>query len=199
MDCSLHLAQCAISAVEQSSIGAADFWLIVFSAIVAVSTVVYAFLTWRLVGETKKVRLAQTEPMVSVTHLSNEKGGPFIDLRIKNVGAGPALDITFEVEPEFEYLQGKPLSELHLFRNGLKYLGPGDERRFFLTSLIENRGARAVSRFEVRVTYRGTIGRHKTEGFVIDLSEWDGIGQLGKPYLSEIADSMKSLAKKLGN
>ncbi len=158
--------------------GAADIWLIVFSGIVAFSTVVYAFLTWRLVGETKKVRLAQTEPIVSVTHQPNEKGGPFIDLRIKNVGAGPALDITFEVESEFEYLQGKPLSELHLFRNGLKYLGPGDERRFFLTSLVEERRAEAETLFEVRVSYRGTIGRQKTEGFVIDLSEWDGIGQL---------------------
>ncbi len=158
--------------------GASDVLLMIFSGIVALSTVVYAFLTWRLVGETKKVRLAQTEPMVSVTHHPNEKGGPYIDLRIKNVGAGPALDITFEIEPEFEYLQGKPLSELHLFRTGLKYLGPGDERRFFLTRLEEDRRAEAEKLFEIRVSYRGTFGRQKTVGFVIDLSEWHGIGQL---------------------
>ena len=115
IDVSLHLVRCAILVVEQGNIGTADIWLIMFSGIVAVSTVAYAILTWRLVGETKKVRLAQTEPMVSVTHHPSKKGPEFIDFRIKNVGAGPALDITFEVETEFEYVQGQRLSELRLF------------------------------------------------------------------------------------
>lgn len=176
----------------------ADGWLLIFSGIVAVSTFVYAVLTWRLVSETKRLRVAQTEPMVSVTYHPREESINFIDFRIKNVGAGPALGIEFEVEPDFEYLRGKRLSELNLFQNGLKYLGPGDERRFFLTSLIEDGAEKVEKPFEVRVTYRGTIGGQKTDRYVIDFSELEGILQLGRPPLNEIADSLKDLARRLG-
>jgi len=40
---------------------------LIFSALVAVSTMVYAVLTWKLVSETKKMREAQTEPKISVS------------------------------------------------------------------------------------------------------------------------------------
>lgn len=177
----------------------ADGWLLVFSGIVAASTFVYAVLTWRLVSETKRLRVAQTEPMVSVTYHPREEWINFIDFRIKNVGAGPALDIKFEVEPDFEYVKDKRLSELNLFQNGLKYLGPGDERRFFLTSLTENGARKVESPFEVKVTYRGTIGGDKTDRYVIDFSEWEGLMQSGNPPLYEVADCMKTLASKSGN
>ena len=35
---------------------------VAFSAVVAIATIVYAILTWRLVSETRKMRVAQTEP-----------------------------------------------------------------------------------------------------------------------------------------
>ena len=193
-----HLAQNTKLAAALGGLTAADTWLLVFTGIVAISTVVYAFLTWRLVSETKRLRVAQTEPMVSVSYHPREEWINFIDFSIKNVGAGPALDIRLEVDPDFEYVKDKWLSELNLFKNGLKYLGPGEERRFFLTSLTEDGDAKVGTPFEVRVTYRGTIGGQKTDQFVINFSEWEGLMQLGKPPLHEIADSMKSLAKRLG-
>ena len=186
------------STIEQDGMTSADTWLLVFSGIVAFSTLVYAFLTWRLVSETKRLRMVQTEPMVSVTYHPREEWINFIDFRIKNVGAGPALDIKFEVEPDFEYVRDKRLSELNLFQHGLKYLGPGDERRFFLTSLTENGDEKVEKPFEVKVTYLGTIGGKKTDRYVIDFSELEGILQLGKPPLYEIADSVKDLARRLG-
>lgn len=85
----------------------ADGWLLAFTGIVAKSTFVYAVLTWRLVSETKRLRVAQTEPMVSVTYHPREEWINFSDFRIKNVGAGPALEIKFEVEPDFEYVGDK--------------------------------------------------------------------------------------------
>ena len=140
--------------------------------------------------------MAQTEPNVSVTYHPRDEWINLIDFRIKNVGAGPALDIRLEVEPDFEYDSDKWLSQLNLFKSGLKYLGPGDERRFFLTSLAEDGDAKVGNPFEVRVSYRGTIGNEKTDRFVIDFSELEGIMQLGTPPLHEIADSMKSLAEE---
>ena len=39
---------------------------LLFTFIVALATVVYAVLTWRLVSETEKLRIVQTEPDISV-------------------------------------------------------------------------------------------------------------------------------------
>jgi hypothetical protein len=39
---------------------------LLFSGVVAVSTLIYAILTWQLVSETRKTREAQTEPKIEV-------------------------------------------------------------------------------------------------------------------------------------
>jgi len=44
---------------------------VLFSAVVALATVVYAILTWRLVTETKEMREVQTEPKIFVMELSH--------------------------------------------------------------------------------------------------------------------------------
>ena len=119
------------------------------------------------------MRLAQTEPMVTITYHSREGSFSDIDLRIKNVGGGPALDIKFEVEPDFEFHKGNMLSELGLFKNGLNCLEPGGERRFFLARLS---GRRVLGPpFEIKASYQGTIGIEKTDRFIIDFSEMAGL------------------------
>lgn len=61
--------RCQASTIAQNGMTTADTWLLVFSWVFSFSTLVYAFLTWRLVSETKRLRVAQTEPIVSVTYL----------------------------------------------------------------------------------------------------------------------------------
>ena len=150
-----------------------DFWLVFFSGVVALSTVFYAILTWRLVNETRKMREAQTEPMVTITYHSREGKIGDIDLRIKNVGGGPALDIKFEVEPDFEFRKGIMLSDLGLFKNGLNCLEPGGERRFFLVRLAGR--PELGPPLQIKATYRGPIGDEKTDHFTIDFSEMEGL------------------------
>lgn len=104
---------------------------VIFSAVVAIATVVYAFLTWRLVSETRKMREAQTEPKVSVTIQPREEWIKLIDMVIQNIGLGPAYNIKFEINPDFECMKGKFLSELGFMKNGLKYLAPNQKLQFF--------------------------------------------------------------------
>ena len=63
--------------------------IIAFSGVVAVSTVVYAVLTWRLVSETRSLRKAQTDPQLSVS-VQSDRGdhGGLVDLVIMNHGGG---------------------------------------------------------------------------------------------------------------
>ncbi len=62
-------------------------------------------------------------------------------------------------------------------------------------SLIEDGADKIDKPFEVRVTYRGTIGGQKTDKYVIGFYELEGIMQLGTPPFYEIADSLRSLAQ----
>ena len=169
---------------------------VIFSAVVAIATVVYAILTWRLVSETRKMREAQTEPKVSVTIQPREEWIKLIDMVIQNIGLGPAYNIKFEINPDFEYMKGKFLSELGFMKNGLKYLAPNQKLQFFLT--IENFEEKTKKSFEIRVTYQNSIGKTYKDVYTIDFSQLIGLSQLGEePPLYKIAKNVEEIKKDI--
>jgi len=170
---------------------------VVFSAVVAIATIVYAILTWRLVSETRKMREAQTEPKISVTIQPREEWISFIDMVIQNIGLGPAYNIKFEVKPDFEYAKGRFLSGLGFMKNGLRYLAPNQKIQFFLTSMIENFEEKTKKPFEIRVTYQNGMGKKYEDVYVIDFSQLIGLSQLGEPPLYKIAKNIEKIQKDL--
>jgi hypothetical protein len=153
---------------------------IVFSAVVAIATIVYAFLTWKLVSETRRMRKAQTRPIVSVITQSDEKYINFIEMIIENIGLGVAYNIKFEVNPDFEYAKGKFLSDLGFVKNDLKYLAPNQKLKFFLTNLTENFEEKTKKPFEINITYENSTGERYEDKFLIDFSGLIGLRQLGE-------------------
>ena len=170
---------------------------VIFSAVVATATVIYAILTWRLVSETRKMREAQTEPKISVTIKPREEWISFIDMVIQNIGLGPAYNIKFEVNPDFEYVKGKFLSELGFMKNGLKYLAPNQKLQFFLTSMIENFEEKTKKPFEIKVVYQNSISKTYEDAYLIDFSQLIGLSQLGEPPLYKIAKNIESIQKDI--
>jgi len=167
-----------------------------FSIIVAVSTAVYAFLTWKLVTETRKMREAQTEPRISVIFQPKEEWISLIDLVIRNIGLGPAYGIKFEITPDFEYRKGKLLSQLN-FIKGIKYLAPSQKMQFFLTTLAENFEDKTKTSFNIKVTYNNKTGKTYTETFIIDFSELVGLSQLGEPPLYKISKNIEKIQQEI--
>ena len=170
---------------------------VIFSAIVAIATTVYAILTWKLTSETRKMREAQTEPRVSVTIQPIEEWINFIDMVIQNIGLGPAYNIKFKVEPDFEYAKRKFLSELGFMKNGLRYLAPNQKLQFFLTSMIENFEEKTKNPFEIRVTYQNSVGKKYEDTYMIDFSQLIGLNQLGKPSLYKIAKNIEKIQQDI--
>lgn len=166
---------------------------VIFSAVVATATIVYAILTWRLVSETKKMRKVQTEPKISVIVQPKEEWIGFIDMIIQNIGLGPAYDIKFEIEPDYEKFDGKLLSEYGFIKNGLKYFGPNQKMQFFFTDLSENYEEKRKHSFEIKVSYQNSVGNSYEDIYIIDFSQFDGLDQLGNPPLHEIADNIKRI------
>lgn len=172
---------------------------VIFSAIVAIATVVYAVLTWRLTSETRKMREAQTEPKLSVTIQPREEGINFIDMIIQNVGLGPAYNIKFEVNPDFEYAKGKFLSELGFMKIGLRYLAPNQKLQFFLTNMNENFEEKTKKPFEIKLTYQNSIGKTYEDVYLIDFSQLIGLCQLGEPPLYNMAKNIEKIQKDIHN
>jgi hypothetical protein len=171
---------------------------IIFSALVAFSTVIYAILTWKLVNETIKLRKAQTEPKISIRIEPNERCVYYCDMIIENIGLGPAYDITFKLVNDVRDFHDKPLAELNIIKNGIKYLSHGSKRQFFLSQFSKLKESEDFrDSFDIKVFYKNGQNDQKEEVFKIDFSEFFGISKLGESPMNSIASSLEKIEKKI--
>ena len=170
---------------------------LLFSGIVTVATAVYAVLTWVLVKETKMMREVQTEPRLQVTVSSFDVAVHIVRLHVRNIGLGPALDVTFTPR----VISGGTAAEgllaeftnMNFFSVGLKYFGPGQEQVSRYTQLTENYEGKMNSVLALDVTYRSSTGKKYKESLVVDMSELKGGYQLGKPHIYAIAQNLEKI------
>ena len=172
---------------------------VIFSALVAFATIVYAILTWRLVLETRKMREAQTEPNICVTIEPSEVWINFIEMAIQNIGLGPAYNIQFEVDPEFEQEKGKFLSELGFIKNGFKFLAPSQRFKFFLTSLLEDFEEKMKTHFNIKITFQNSLGKSYEFTYLIDFSHLIGLNQVGELPIYGISKNIEAIRKDIHN
>jgi len=170
-----------------------------FSGVVTVATVVYAWLTANLVEETRQMRQVQTEPRIQVTYRVSEQWINFLDISIRNIGLGPAYDITFAIRSETESTGATELlarlNQLASFSRGLVYLGPAQEFSSFWTSLVEGDSSKVDSRIVITCTYRSVTSARYMHDCVIDLSELKGSSRIGEPPLQKLAKQVEQLSK----
>ena len=175
-----------------------EILIIVFTGVVSASTGTYAFLTWKLVSETKKLRRAQTEPRVSVyVELSEQAGNGRMDLVIVNEGPGPAenIRIGFKGDPTY-FNDERPIDQLPVIKNGLRYLGPYRKFRIILGWLFGEDYERAVKEswfFDLR--YKNAVGDSISEGFVVDFSQFSGLILAGSSPLVKIEKHLDTLQR----
>ena len=172
---------------------------LVFSGIVALATVVYAVLTWRLVGETIKMRLTQTEPKISINLQSSEQSITMMDLIIQNIGLGPAYNVTFNLTKDFEIVNKIYLSEIGMFKNGISYFAPGQKIQFFITSMVNNYQEKEKFNFDIDVKYENHSKKIYTERFKIDFSEFRGLLRSEETPLHKILKEIGKLRSEFEN
>jgi hypothetical protein len=143
-----------------------------FTVGLTIVTLIYAILTWSISKETKIMRKAQTEPNISAIIQSEDESINLIDLIIKNIGLGPAYNVKFEINPDFEdrILRGK-LSEIGFIKNGLPYFAPNQEFKIFLTNLVENYQEKIKTTFKIKITYESNIHKPYSNTYLIDFSQ----------------------------
>ncbi|MBZ0168551.1 hypothetical protein MELA_02682 [Candidatus Methylomirabilis lanthanidiphila] len=169
----------------------------VFSAAVALSTVVYAALTSKLVAETRKMRQAQTEPNVEVVVRPREEWINHVHVYVRNIGLGPAYEITFNTQVERGGKGAHTLiddfTKAHFFKTGLSYLGPGQEVTSNLSQMTERFDEKIQSVLIFDVMYRSATHQAFQKRFRIDFSEFKGRTQIGRPLLYAIAQHLEKI------
>jgi len=168
-----------------------------------VATVFYVILTHKLVKETRLLRIQQFRPQVTARVEPGQAALGFIDLVLENIGSGPAYEVTFKFDPDLE-LESNPkrnLSNIGFLRSGLRYLGPGQELRTYLTRLY-GRSDEVLQgpdrpRFRLDLSYRDGLGTGYSESFEIDFAHLAGLVRVGSPPLPDIAKHLGDIESAL--
>jgi len=169
---------------------------VIFTGLVTLATVTYAILTWRLVSETRKLREVQTEPKVSVIIQPKEEYLNFIELIVQNIGLGPAYNIKFQIDPDYEEKERRfKVSEIGFIKNGLEYMAPNQKLQTYLTNLADDFEEKCMKPFEIVTSYQNSAGKTYKDMFLVDFSQRTGIRQVGEPAINEIAKSIKNIDK----
>lgn len=172
---------------------------VIFTAVVTISTVAYAILTWSLVSETKKMREVQTEPRIELTLKPLDFAINIVRLHVRNIGLGPAKNVKFTSNVASggagaEKLLGE-FNKANFLKTGLKYFGPGHELHSGYTQITQDFDAKIASIFIYDIEYESVTGKKHSDQITIDVSELKGMNQLGKPNLYAIAQSIENIQK----
>lgn len=152
---------------------------LIFAGVVAVSTVIYAALTWQLTKETRKLRKVQTEPEFHAILKSYEEMFSLVHLEIKNVGLGPAKNLQFDLqvltdEPKATEIL-KEFYETKFLKTGISHFGPGQTIRSGHTNMMEgDLDSRLNASFLLTIEYENIVGEMYTKQFTLDLMELKG-------------------------
>jgi hypothetical protein len=177
---------------------------VLFTAVVTISTVAYAILTWGLVSETKKMREVQTEPRIEITLKSLDFAINIVRLHVRNIGLGPAKNIRFasHISSGGEIAEKllEEFNKTNFLKVGLKYFGPGHElhsRHIQVTKNFDSSIIESVLIYDVQ--YESVTGKKYNDQITIDISEQKGMKQLGKPNLYAIAQSIEAIQKEFSH
>lgn len=160
---------------------------------------------WAAVINTRvSARLADAElhPSISVFLELDHDRRWFFDLVVRNSGRGIARNVRFQINPDIPLEINDPesrLTRIAFIRDGLGYLGSGQEMR----SALNSYPAMVKTPIEIIVSYELDRARSRPQRnesrFLLDVREYEGIASLRQEPIAEIAKSMKQIADDIRN
>jgi hypothetical protein len=212
--CSLIvLALMLFNIIQVNTYGHNGDYILLFTGISAISTLVYAILSLKLVDETaksaslssqlveetRKARDFQIQPLISIylegTRLS------FIDTIIQNDGLGGAKNIKLTSDLDISYLPNKKISQLGYFNEGIQYLPPRSRIRIIPTYMLGD-SSKINIKHNITVKYEDILGRPYERTIQLNYSEFNGYipekSSLVKS-LETISDDLKQIKNEIAN
>lgn len=179
--------------------------IVVFTGVVALSTAVYAILTFQLVSETRRMREAQTEPRVSVRVEMHQAGDFSYELVIRNEGQGVARNVRFDFHGDPTYFHREfqhmfpTVDKWPVIKDGMEYLEPGETLRFPIgTVSVEGFRSATQAPWTLAVKCESLHGKQYEASFTLDFSRFRGM--VFEPNrLREIAGHLEAISRDISN
>lgn len=182
---------------------------IIFSGVVAASTVVYAVLTWKLVKETKMIRKFQIKPDVRIYFERGEANDKLLFIIVENQGFGAALNVKFRVIKNLKSYPGEYFDIVGkgVFKHGIVSLYPNQKHRYFVLAIEKANYDKVIEEsLIIKTTYQDITNKKFDFEFNLPVGETVGIGSSIPPdnysgrvpfYLERIDKSLKSIGKSV--
>jgi hypothetical protein len=169
------------------------------SAAAALATIIYSVFTFILVNETIKLRKIETDPDI-IIYLEPFQAN-FVNMIIKNIGRGAATNITFAFDHDHPLAnlsspQGTPLNGINLF-NGLPYLAPRHEIKFFFLSVKEFPDPNAIQSINISMNFHNNKGEQLTSTYTLSISDFIGLRWLGSNPLEDTSKALRDIRTDL--
>lgn len=172
---------------------------LLFSFVVTSSTVLYVVLTHSLVQETKRMREVAVDPDIAAYLEPNRGAINLIDLIIKNIGNGPAYNVSFSIKQNEPIRKEIKFFETSFINNGIKYLAPNQEFRIYFGSALELFADPGVGTINLAIKYFNNSRSVKNEAFELNINDFKGMMSISNSPLFEIADALNKIANDLHN
>ena len=169
-----------------------------FSAIVMLSTVVYAVLTRKLVKETKLMRTSQYEPYIMFYLSKGETTIDLLFLNVINIGQGVAKDVKFEILTDPMFMD--KMTDVSFFLKGVRYFPPQKKYRHFLGSSQGMTSNEILSRnLVIKVSYKDIFEKENKEEFSLSFSDVTIDGKFTPPetYIGMISHNLEKIDKSI--
>lgn len=158
---------------------------------------IFAYLYWRLVklqrytiDEQREQRISGGRPQIVVE--ADYRRMPEIDLVVRNVGGGPAKNISFDFSANIKSSTGFVLTDLFYLRDGMDFLAPGGEIRCLwddIHSLEETLKEEGLQHgIRVGTYYEGMNGDTYHEGYGINPLLYQGIRNANRKDMGDLVD-----------
>ena len=180
-----------------------EILILAFTGVVATSTAVYAFLTWKLVSETRRMREVQTEPRVSVRAEMDHTGLYGYELTVSNEGKGVAKNVRFEFAGDPTYFHREfrgvipTVDQWPVIKDGIDSLEAGQIFRYPLGTVSVEGYKRAIENpWIIHVLYENQYGESRNTLHTVDFSKFRGT-VFERNMLREIADQLEAIRKEI--
>jgi hypothetical protein len=185
---------------------AAQFFAAIGTLTLAVLTYTYVRSTRRMaetnrqmVEEMRESRLAQDKPHVVVEDEHSDNSA--VDLVVRNMGNGAAYNIQFDFSNTIEGYDGRSVSNLGYFSEGLDFLAPGAEVRCFwgmsfnIIPKLKNEGL--SDGIQIVADYESSHGQHFSTRRTINPVLFEYQANIRIYGIHDLAKSFMELSKKL--
>lgn len=161
----------------------------------SVATVVLAILTFQMVREMKQSREEDQRPYVYVDFVFDSS---VILIMVKNSGRSGAKNIKFLFSPALISSENKKISEINMFKEGIKFLPPEVEIKTWFDMGPSFYKSDLPKTYNVQIEYQNAITDKKyCESFVLDLNTRLGIATIGRHTLHDLVEELKKINKSL--